>query len=240
MQGCRPSHQPTQISAMIFNKKVTAIVLIKGETELVDGHMRLFNNRPLYRILLEKLENIFAVDEILVDTDIASLESEITSMFKKARFIHRIPELSGSNINVNQILEYDLTQTDNNEIFLQADINKPLLKKETIAKALKHFVEKEEVYDSLLSVTTYQQRFYDANHQPVNHDPKQLVRTKDLPPTYAENSCMYLFTRDSFKKNKHRVGANPDFFEMHPFESIELKDEWYYKLAEMLMLYKEL
>jgi CMP-N-acetylneuraminic acid synthetase len=225
---------------MIYNKKVTALVPIKGETEIVNGNLRLFNNQPLYRLLLEKLEHIFAIDEIIVDSDLYFLEDELLSSFKKVKFVKRPAELQNNETSINEIIRYDISQSTEGELFIQTHVNKPLVKKETIAKALKLFVEEEDNYDSLLSVNKYQSRFYDNKKNPINHDSKNLIRTKELPPVYEENSCFYIFTRESFEKNNHRIGENPLFYETSTIESLELKDNLSYKLAEILTLYQEL
>lgn len=225
---------------MIYNKKVTAIVPIKGETEIINGNLRLFNNQPLFRLLLEKLEHIFAVDEIIVDTDLHHLEEELKKTFKKIKFIKRPKELTSPETTINDIINYDIKQTDNHEIFIQTHVNKPLIKKETIAKALKLFVEEEDHYDSLFTVNKYQSRFYNAEKKPINHDFSYLVRTKELPPVFEENSCFYIFTRESFEQNHHRIGKTPFFYEVQPIEALELQDSLSYKLAEILTLYQKL
>jgi CMP-N-acetylneuraminic acid synthetase len=225
---------------MIYDKKVTALVPIKGETEIINGNLRLFNNQPLYRLLLEKLEHIFAIDEIIVDSDLYFLEDELLNTFKKVKFVKRPKELQHTETSINEIIRYDISQSLEGELFIQTHVNKPLIKKETIAKALKLFVEEEDNFDSLLSVNKYQSRFYDNQKKPINHDLKKLLRTKELAPVYEENSCFYIFTRESFEKNNHRIGDKPYFFETSNIESLELKDSLSYKLAEILTLYQEL
>ncbi len=225
---------------MIYNKKVTAIVPIKAETELINGNLRMFNNKPLYKTLLDKLQNIFAIDEIIVDSDIYEIENELTSLYNKVRFIKRPDHLATPDIDINDIIEHDIDQVQNGEIFIQTHINKPILKKESIAKALKKFVEIEDKYDSLFSVNKYQSRFYNHASAPINHEKKHLVRTKKLNPVYEENSCFYIFTKESFFATKHRIGNIPFFFQTSPIESMELEDELSYKLAEILMLYQEI
>ncbi|MGF7141311.1 cytidylyltransferase domain-containing protein [Roseimarinus sediminis] len=225
---------------MIYNKKVTALVPIKADTELINGNLRMFNNKPLYKSLLDKLENIFAIDEILVDTDIKELESELAKLYNKVKFVSRPLELSGSDIDINDVLKYDVSQSPDGEIYIQTHINKPLLKKETIAKALKKFVELEDQYDSLFSVNTYKSRFYNHHNQPINHEKEHLIRTRKLDPVYEENSCFYIFTKESFNATNHRIGNKPFLFDISSIEAIELEDGLSYKLAEILMLYQEL
>lgn len=225
---------------MIYSKKVTAIVPIKGETEMVDGNLRLFNNRPLYKTLLDKLENIFAIDEIIVDSDLPNIEAELTKLYSKVKFISRLKEFAKSDTDINEIIKYDISKSENNEIFIQTHINKPLLKKETIAKALKKYVELEDSNDSLFAVNKYKSRFYDHKNQPINHQINHLVRTKELDPVFEENSCFYIFTKESFEKTNHRIGATPFLYETSSIEALELNDGLSYKLAEILMLYQEI
>lgn len=225
---------------MIYNKKVTAIVPIKKDTEIMNGHLRLFNNRPLYRTFLDKLQNIYAIDEIIVDTDLVELEKDITELYSKVKFVKRDSSLLDSDTDINEIIKFDIDQTSNEDIFIQTHVNKPLLKKETIAKALKKFVELEDKYDSLFSVNTYRSRFYNHKYKPINHRPEKLVRTNTLDPVYEENSCFYIFTQESFTQAQHRIGNHPYLYDISSIEALELDDDLSYKLAEILMLYQEI
>ena len=60
-----------------------------------------------------------------------------------------------------------------------------------------------ENYDSLFSVTEHRVRCYDKDRNPINHNPRKLIRTQDLSPIYEENSNFYIFSRNSFKKNNN-------------------------------------
>ena len=90
--------------------------------------------------------------------------------------------------------------------------------------------------DSLFSVTRLQTRLYDSKGKAINHDPSVLLQTQDLPPVYEENSCIYLFTAESLRKNKTRIGANPILFETNPEESWDIDEEIDFKLAELMIL----
>ena len=41
----------------------------------------------------------------------------------------------------------------------------------------------------------------------MNHDPAVLARTQDLDPIYLENSCFYIFSKDSFAATGNRLGS---------------------------------
>lgn len=222
---------------MIHNQKVTAIVPIKGHSERVKGkNFRNFNNKPLYHHIIETLENTYAVDQILVDTDSDIVVNEAPTIASKVKIIKRPENLIGDFVSVNKLIEYDLSLYDS-EIYLQTHATNPLLKSETIAKALKDFVENEEGFDSLFTVNQYQSRFYSSDGKPINHNPDELLRTQDLPPVYEENSCIYIFDKIAFGKQKRRIGMKPMLYPIPTIEAIDIDDEFTFKLAEILSLY---
>jgi CMP-N-acetylneuraminic acid synthetase len=90
-------------------------------------------------------------------------------------------------------------------------------------------------HDSLFSVTRLQTRLYNQNGEAINHDPRILIQTQDLPPIYEENSCIYLFTSETLLKNGTRIGDNPILFETDPEESWDIDEEIDFKLVEMLI-----
>ena len=56
----------------------------------------------------------------------------------------------------------------------------------------------------------------------MNHDPSKLLRTQDLEPWFEENSNIYIFTEESFKKTGARIGENAMMFEVPKFEAIDI------------------
>jgi CMP-N-acetylneuraminic acid synthetase len=185
---------------------------------------------------METLEHTYAIDEVIINTDSLVVKNEAPELFPKVE-IHMRPEsLKGDMISVNKIIGYDLDHSDS-DIYIQTHATNPLLKSETIAHALKKFVEIEDEYDSVFAVNAFQSRFYTVSGEAVNHNPDELIRTQDLPPLYEENSNFYIFTKDSFNKNQKRIGSTPYLFEMSRIESIDIDDEFSFHLAEMLALY---
>ena len=222
---------------MIHDRKVTALVPIKDHSERVNGkNFRDFCGKPLYYHIILTLDRAYAVDEIVIDTDSPRVVAEAPILSRKVRVVERPAELCGDHVSTNRIFEYDLSQTEA-DIYIQTHTTNPLLKAETIAKAIAEFISIEDEYDSLFGVNKYQSRFYMYDGTPVNHDPENLIRTQDLKPMYEENSCLYVFTKESFKKNSRRIGVKPFMFVTSPIESIDIDDEFSFRIAELLALY---
>ena len=189
---------------MIQNRKVAALVPIKEHSERVSNkNFRQFAGKPLYHHILETLEKTYAIDSVIINTDSYVVMNEAPKLFSKVIIHERPKELIGDFVSVNKLIEFDINNSDS-DIYVQTHATNPLLKAETIAKALKQFVENdaEGTYDSLFSVNSYQSRFYSTKGQAINHNPNELLRTQDLTPVYEENSNIYVFTKDSFKKKE--------------------------------------
>jgi CMP-N-acetylneuraminic acid synthetase len=222
---------------MIHDRKVTALVPIKDHSERVKGkNFRDFCGKPLYHHIVHTLDKTYAVDKIVINTDSPRVLAEAPKLSPKVEVLERPKELVGDYVSTNMIFEYDISKFES-DIYLQTHATNPLLKAETIADALNTFLKNEENHDSLFSVNCYHNRFYDFKGVPINHDPKKLIRTQDLEPVYEENSCIYVFTKESFMKDKKRIGENPFLYVMPLIEACDIDDEFEFKLAELLNLY---
>ena len=222
---------------MIHNRKVTALVPIKEHSERVPGkNFRDFYGKPLYQHIIHTLDQTYAVDEIVIDTDSHRVIREAPGLSSKVQVLERPVELRGDEVSTNRIFAYDLQQVES-DLYLQSHATNPLLKAETIAQGLKTFIEAEDRHDSLFGVNAFHSRFYRSDGTPVNHDPENLIPTQDLDPVYEENSCLYIFTRESFEKKNRRIGLTPLMCPVPKIEAIDIDDEFTFKVAELLGLY---
>jgi len=135
---------------------------------------------------------------------------------------------------MNEILLYDTTQVKA-DFYLQTHSTNPLLKPETVSRAIKTFQANYPTCDSLFSVTRWQTRLYDQHGRAINHNPLELVQTQDLPPVYEENSCLYIFTRENLLKRHHRIAEAPFLFEIDPDEAWDIDEELDFAICDFLM-----
>jgi CMP-N-acetylneuraminic acid synthetase len=103
---------------------------------------------------------------------------------------------------------------------------------ETLTNAVETFFKNYPIYDSLFSVTKVQTRFWDSLARAINHNPNILIRTQDLPPFYEENSCVYIFERNTLIERHNRIGNRPFLFEMDPYEAVDIDEEIDFRVAE--------
>ena len=217
------------------NKKtVIALMPMKGESERVyNKNMRLFNGQPLCSVMLDKLCASSLIDKVIVNTDSVEIKAFIESRYKNVVVIERPSHLLGHDVSMNKIIGHDIDIFPA-DLYLQTHSTNPLLTLQTIDAAVEKLMTDKENHDSLFSVTKFQTRFYHEDGSALNHDPEVLIKTQDLPALYEENSCIYLFTKEAFYKNKRSIGSSPMMFEMEPIEAVDIDVEDEFILAEKL------
>jgi len=212
-----------------------ALVPMKGHSERVPNkNLRPFCGRPLYHWIVQSLQASLNVADIAVDTDSPEIAEDIARSFRGVKVIDRPEEIRGDFVSMNTIIAYDLSQLPG-EHFLQTHSTNPLLKPETIDRAIELYLHNLPARDSLFTVTRHNARFYRSDGTPINHDPQEMLRTQDLPPLLEENSNLYIFSRGSFEQGgNRRIGLKPCLFEISRLEAIDIDEEEDFLLAELV------
>lgn len=218
--------QPYKIAALVPMRHNSVRVPMKN--------YRLLAGKPLYQHIISTLLQCPEISEVAVDTDSPVVVDGLRAQFPQVRIIERPAHLTADTVPMNEILMYDtgLVEAD---FYLQTHSTNPLLRPETISRALRTFIDHYPAYDSLFSVTRVQTRFWDALARPVNHNPAILLRTQDLPPLYEENSCLYLFKRQTLELHRTRIGERPYLFEIEKTEAQDIDEESDFLIADLLL-----
>tara|TARA_R110001583_G_scaffold72842_1_gene203466 strand:+ start:1186 stop:1830 length:645 start_codon:yes stop_codon:yes gene_type:complete len=210
---------------------------MKANSERVKGkNFRLLAGKPLFQWILDALLSAPNVDCVVINTDAKNILLE-NGLQPSERVIirERKPELCGDFVSMNLILADDIAEVDA-ELYLMTHTTNPLISSTTISNAIAAF-NNNELSDSLFSVNRVQTRFYKQDMVPVNHNPSDLVRTQDLEPWFEENSCLYLFTRESFSRTNARIGEKPMMYITPALESVDIDDPEDWIMAEALAIY---
>lgn len=217
-------------------RQVIALVPMRHHSQRVpQKNFRDLAGKPLFHHILMTLMKCNEISKIIVDTDSPVISEDINRTFPQVTVIDRPEHLRADDIPMNDILIYDTSQVDA-DLFLQTHSTNPLLRLETVSRAIRDFTEQNPVqYDSLFSVTAMKTRLWDRFTKPINHDPEILLQTQDLPPVYEENSCIYLFWSQNLIRRRNRIGERPMMFEIPPDEALDIDDEQDFLIADLLM-----
>lgn len=214
-----------------------AIIPIKEHSSRIPNkNFKLFNNKPLYLYILDTLLQVSEINTIIINTD--SIKLKYLEQKHKNIIVYPRPEnLKGDDISTNILIEDTINSLNiYNKFILQTHVTNPLLTKETIFNSIKTFCmcyENKE-NDSLFTVNKHYTRLYDSNNNALNHDVNNLIPTQCLDPVYEENSCMYLFYSEDFKKTRNRIGKHPYLYPISKMESCDIDWPEDFIIAELI------
>jgi len=212
---------------------VVAFVPMRHSSERVPGkNYRDFNGQPLFHHIVSTLLDVPQITTVVIDTDSPTVVEQCAEHFPSVQCIDRPERLLGGETPMTDVLAHDASVFPS-DWYLQTHSTNPLLTATTIRRALNEFEHSLDSHDSLFSVTRLQTRLYDAGGCALNHDPRILLRTQDLPPVYEENSNLYVFSEELIAQGR-RIGDRPMMFEVDPLEAVDIDEEQDFVIAELL------
>src|SRR6185503_7147280 len=215
--------------------KLIALVPMRHHSQRVPGkNYRPLVGRPLFHHIIETLLTVPEIDSVVVDTDSETVRDGLRKNFPSVRIIDRPEHLSADDVSMNDILIHNTEQFPA-DFYLQTHSTNPLLKPETVSRAINLFLADYPTRDSLFSVTRLQTRLYDQHGDAINHNPKELIQTQDLPPVYEENSCIYIFNRANLIAKQHRISDRPLMFEIPADEAWDIDEELDFEICQFLL-----
>ena len=217
---------------MFNNNKILVVIPARGGSKGIPRkNIRLLADKPLisYAINIAKSSNY--VDDVVVSTE----DSEIALIAEKsgASVIMRPMELAGDRIPLDPVV-FDATVQKEKQAFDEYDIvitvqpTSPLLKVETLDKAIEKF--EDFGIDTVISVVddrrlswAYNEadnRFFPLYHERLNR--------QYLPLEYKETGSIFA-TRRAFLTPNSRLGNNIDLIEISHEESIDIDsyEDWW-------------
>jgi CMP-N-acetylneuraminic acid synthetase len=214
---------------------IVALVPMRHHSERVPGkNYRPLAGKPLFQHILDTLLQCPEISQVAVDTDSPNIMDSLRERYPQVAIIERPEHLRAGTTPMNEVLLHDTARIPA-DLYLQTHSTNPLLRAQTISKAIQTLLGQYPAYDSLFSVTRIQTRLWDQLARPVNHNPAILLRTQDLPPIYEENSCMYLFTRQALEQRRNRIGERPYLFEIPAAEAWDIDEELDFEITNMIL-----
>ena len=226
---------------MIEKKKLCIIIPMKHNSQRVPGkNYRDFNGLPLFDVIINKIIQVDYIDKIIIDTNSEYIKNLINvKKIDKIQVYDRPEELCAHEVSTNLLLMNVIEKLElNYDYYLMTHVTNPLISVKTIKTMIELFInEKCNEYDSLFSVKKWQTRLYKLEEERVNalnHNINELIQTQDLEPLYEENSCFYIFSKETLFKKKHRIGYNPYMYIMNDIESFDIDTESDFLIAKTL------
>ncbi len=201
-------------------------------------NLRIMNGKPLFYWIYKSLLHVKQIEKIYLDTDSQLIKRTVESYFGHHIIVlDRPDEVRGDMVTANTLIESLLSRIDG-DLFLMTHVTNPLLKPETISKAISEYYNRISLYDSLIGVNIHNSNFYNLFGQPINHDPRIVEMSQQVKPVYEENSCLYIFSRNIFDRYG-RVGQVPIKFPVNKLESVDINTMEDWVIAEAVMCFED-
>ena len=203
-----------------MNNKIVFIPIKQISERVPNKNFRSFQEKTLWEHTIDKLKSF----KVYIDTDSDSIIEKCKSKSWVTAY-RRNPNLLGNNVSVVDIIKNFITKYNIITPICQVHVTSPFLQIEHINYSFS-LVYKN--FDSVFSVTKTQKRFWGENNLPLNHDPKKLLPTQNLPIWYEENSYLYTFKPEIIIKHKNRIGGYSHMMEINfPYNlDIDTEDDW--------------
>jgi len=222
--------------------RLVALLPMKAHSARVKSkNFRMIAGKPLFRWILDTLLEVDAIERVVINTDARDIlaENGLTDGDENGRVMirDRKPEICGDFVSMNLVLGDDVANVASDAYFMTHTTN-PLLSPRTIARMYDLYRNGIETgaADSLFTVNKHHTRYYTPEGAPINHDPKNLIRTQDLSPYMEENSVGYIFNAQSFAATEARIGQTPQLFVTPPLESVDIDEPEDWFMAESLLM----
>ena len=217
---------------MFNNNKILVVIPARGGSKrILRKNIRLLADKPLISYAIGIAKSSKYVDDVVVSTE----DAETLAIAEKfgASVIRRTPDLAGDKIPIDPVV-YDATVQKEKLAFDEYDIvitlqpTSPLLKSETLDKAIERF-ENFNI-DTVISVIGDKHLSWGYNEEENRYYPlySQRLNQQYLPKEYVETGGIFA-TRRGFLTPNSRMGNNIDLIEISQEESIDIAsyEDWW-------------
>jgi CMP-N,N'-diacetyllegionaminic acid synthase len=220
--------------------KCIAIIPARGGSKgLVNKNIKFLCGKPLIAWTIEAALQCEFITKVIVNTDSKNIAKIALKYGAEVPFI-RPSELGDDSATSSDVIQHTVEQLQlENETILLLQPTSPLRTKTHISEAFKKFTK--DCSDSLVSISPLDKNplwsyWLDNNKiTPVCETEKVSTLRQDLPPAYALNGAIYIFTVDFFKKNNAFFNNKSNHFIMNKSSSIDIDDKIDFELAKIIM-----
>lgn len=216
--------------------KFTGYITVRlNSKRLPQKSIKSISNSPLINTAVKKLNQIKDLENIVLYCSDDSVKNYIDKNLEY-EFVKRPKSLDGDLTTFNDILD-SLIDKIETEYIIFLSVTSPFISVNTIKDMIQNIKDKE--YDS--SFLAYETKnFCWYKGEPLNYKLSNKVkRTQDLSPIIVENSGLYIFSVDLYKKHRRRIGFNPYIKVVDTIESWDIDTPEDFKMAQIIGEHKQ-
>jgi len=185
--------------------------------------------------LIEYTISLLNSSNLIDETVIYASDSKILDYIDEelqASYLQREKLLDTQEILIEDIIESFFNHSDA-EIIVLLHPYSPFLTKKTLDECINQ-VQSLEFDSAFTAIETKKFTWYQGS--PLNFDrEKKSPKLKNLEPTISEQGLLYVINKDTFLKQKSRVGEHPYMHIINHFEGHEINEAKDFEIAELIV-----
>ena len=219
--------------------KIAAVIVSrKGSRRILHKSKKKIQNKNLIERKISQLKKVKFLDKIYLGTNDITLKK--LSIKYKIDFVKREERFCDEKkTNAIEMVKNMLQYVDA-DIILWAHATNPFIDHKIYSEAIKIFKKSIKNYDSLFSVSTLKNHFWDNKKRPINHLPfskKHIIASK-LQPIFSQNGGIFIRFKKDMIKDGRFIGKKPAMFKMNEIHGWDLDHPWQLEIARTLVKHK--
>lgn len=210
--------------------KIVSFIPIKLNNQRLPGkNTMLLNGRPMCDYIFSTVCQVKGLDERYIYCSDESIKPYIAPYEPQGlHFLKRDKYLDGFQVKGLEIIDYFVRDVDA-DIYLLTHVTQPFTRPESLQRSLDKVISGE--YDSAFSASVLRDYMW-MDGRPLNYNMKDIPRSQDMNPIYAETGAFFIFRREVFTELGQRIGNTPYICEVDQFESIDVDTREDFEFAE--------
>jgi len=229
---------------MYNNQTFLAIIPARsGSKGLPNKNIKIMNHKPLMAHTIEACRKSSIFDEIIVSTDSIEYVKIAQDYGVSVPFL-RPDELATDKATTIDVILHVLKKMKESEktfdYFMLLQPTSPLRNEKHILECTKLLFDRS--VDSVISICKLEHPTYlnvkldNRGYMDTFFRDKKQIRRQEMPQEYRINGAIYLTHTDYFLKNGSFYGGKIVPFIMDGLDSIDIDDEFQFRLAEYVMM----
>ncbi len=216
--------------------KMKALVAVRsGSMRVKNKNLRPFAGSNLLELKIQQLKRIPELDGIVLNSNDDEM-LEIAGSYG-CEVVKRDEYYASNYVSMSEVYR-NMAENVDADIIAYINVTNPLLKDETISKAIQCYKENMDTYDSLNSAHLIKE-FLFRDNMPINYDLKNQPRSQDLPDIAALNFAISILKKDVMIKNKNVVGNKPNIYIIDELEATDIDNQIDFDFAEYVYMQKQ-
>ena len=209
--------------------KIKALVAVRsGSVRVKNKNIRPFAGSTLLEVKLAQLKRIPEIDGIIVNSNDDEMLKIAADM--GCETVKRDEYYASNSVSMSDVYR-NMAENCDCDVIAYINVTNPLLKDETISKAINMYMDNTDKYDSLNSAHLIKE-FVFKDNLPINYDLRHQPRSQDLPDIYALNFAISILSREKMIECKNVVGYKPYIYGIDEVEATDIDNPIDFEFAE--------